>query len=78
MHCVVVRGDRLDAEVVGAETILRLLKSVQLTVGGREAGVVAEVGEADSTLGAALPGEVVLGVGGVQQGVKTGVVKQSS
>ena len=75
MHRVVVRGDRLDAEVVGAETILRLLESVQLTVGGGEAGVVAEVGEADSALGAALPGEVILRVGGVQQGIKTRVVK---
>ena len=75
MHRVVIRGDGLDAEVIGAETILWLLKSVQLTVGGGEAGVVAEVSEADSTLGAALPSEVVLGIGRVQQGIKTGVVK---
>ena len=71
---VVVAADRLDAKVVGAEAVLRLLEGVQLAVGGREAGVVAEVGEADPTLGATLSGQVILRVCRVQERVQARVV----
>ncbi len=75
VHLVLIGRDCLDAEVVRAEGVvvvvvgLRLLKGVELRVGGGEAGVVAEVGEAE-TLGSALAGEVILWVGGVQQAVQ--------
>lgn len=39
---------------------------------------MAEVGQAHPTLGAALPREVVLRVGGVQEGVQAAVVKQAA
>ena len=74
---VVVAANRLDAKVVGAEAVLRLLEGVQLAVGGREAGVMAEVGEADPTLGATLSGKVILGVGRVQERVQARVVTES-
>ena len=74
---VVIAANRLDAKVVGAEAVLRLLEGVQLAVGGREAGVMAEVGEADPTLGATLSGQVVLGVGRIQERVQARVVTES-
>ena len=74
---VVIAADRLDAKVVGAEAVLRLLEGVQLAVGGREARVVAEVGEADPTLGATLSGQVILGVGRIQERVQARVVTKS-
>ena len=66
VNCIIIGRDCLNTKVIRAETVLRLLKGVQLRITGGEAGVVAEVGQADPTLSPALPREVVLGVGGVQ------------
>ena len=76
VNCVIIGRDCLNTEIIRAETVLRLLKGVQLRITGGEAGVVAEVGEADPTLSPTLPREVVLRVGGVQQGVQAGVVER--
>ena len=75
MNCIIIGRDCLNTKVIRAETVLRLLEGVQLGVAGGQAGVVAEVGQADTALRPALSGQVVLGVGRVQQGVKAGVVE---
>lgn len=78
VHCVVLGADGLYCEVVGAKTILRLLKCVKLRITGGEAGVVTEVGQTDSALRGTLSGEVILGIGRIQQRIKAGMVKQST
>ena len=77
VNCIIIGRDCLNTKVIRAETVLRLLKGVQLRITCGEAGVVAEVGQADA-LHAGLAGQLVLGVVGVQEAVQARVLEQSS